>query len=198
MSRKRKASLRERALEMTKQKVEKRLRSGEDSFVEARAGTSEEISEGTGEGTSSVDIVPFEELPAPLEENSSDEEINEDEDYEGTIAEDEIRAIYEDWLSDMKRTDKQKVTMIVYDNYTQRFGLTKTGAAKETGQLFGVNEKTIRRWRKDFLSNSGDFTEDCRGKHDRYHVMTDEQYRDMTLEWVRGHASVKGVPNMPP
>ena len=196
MSRKHKASLRERALEMTKQKVEKRLRSGEDSFVEARAGTSEEISEGTGEGTSSVDIVPFEELPAPLEENSSDEEINEDEDYEGTIAEDEIRAIYEDWLSDMKRTDKQKVTMIVYDNYTQRFGLTKTGAAKETGQLFGVNEKTIRRWRKDFLSNSGDFTEDCRGKHDRYHVMTDEQYRDMTLEWVRGHASVKGVPNM--
>ena len=200
MSRKRKASLRARASEMTKAKIDKRLSSGEDSFEEARTGTSEarseELSEGTGEGASTVDIVSFEELPAPLEENTSDEEINEDEEFEGAIAEDEIHAIYEDWLSDMKRTDKQKVTMMVYDNYTQRFGLTKTGAAKETGQLFGVHEKTIRRWRKEFLSNSGEFFEDGRGRHDRYHVMTDEQYRDMTLEWVRGHASVKGAPNM--
>ncbi|XP_065904950.1 uncharacterized protein [Dysidea avara] len=196
MSRKRKVSLRERASEINKLKVEKRLRSGEVSCEEVRAGTLEEMSEDTREGTSAVDTIPFEDLPAPLEENSSDEEANEDEDYEGSIAEDEIHAIFEDWVSDMKRTDKQKVTMIVYDNYIQRFGLTKTGAAKETGLLFRVNEKTIRRWRKDFLSNSIEFTEDSRGRHNRYHVMMDEQYRDLTLEWVRGHASVKGIPNM--
>ena len=53
---------------------------------------------------------------------------------------------FEDWVSDMKRTDKQKVTMIVYDNYIQRFGLTKTGAAKETGLLFRVNEKVEKRF----------------------------------------------------
>jgi len=123
-----------------------------------RARPSEEISAGNAEESSSVNI---EDLPAPLEVNTSDEEINEDEDYEDKIAEDEIHAIYEDWLSDMKRTDKQKVTMIVYDNYMQRFGLTKTGAAEETGKLFGVNEKTIRRWRKEFLSNTGEFNEDC-------------------------------------
>jgi len=96
----------------------------------------------------------------------------------------------------MKCTDKQKVTMIVYDNYVQRFGLTKTGAAKETGQLFGINEKTIRRWRKEFLSSNEEFNEDCRGRHNRCHVMMDEQYRDMTLEWVWGNASVKGASNM--
>ena len=117
MSRKRKVSLRERASEMNKLKVEKRLRSGEVSCEEVRAGTSEEMSEDTREGTSAVDTVPFEYLPAPLKENSSDEEANEGEDYEGSIAEDEIHATFEDWVSDMKRTDKQKLTMIVYDNY---------------------------------------------------------------------------------
>lgn len=200
MSRKRKASLRARASEMTRQKVERRLSSNEDTSVEVRAGPSEEISERTTspttEESSSVAIVSFEDLPAPLELNMSDEEVNEDEDFEDKIAEDEIHAIYEDWLSDMKRTDKQKVTMIVYDNYIQRFGLTKTGAAEETGKLFGVNEKTIRRWRNEFLSNSGEFDEDWRGRHDRYHVMMDEQYRDIALEWVRQHASVKGTANM--
>ena len=59
MSRKRKASLRERASAMNKLKVEKRLRSGEVSCEEARAGTSEEMSEDTKEGTIAVDTIPL-------------------------------------------------------------------------------------------------------------------------------------------
>ena len=35
----------------------------------------------------------------------------------------------------MKRIDKQKVAMMLYDNYVERMGLQKTEAAKEVGQF---------------------------------------------------------------
>ena len=73
MSRKRNASSRARASEMTRQKMERRLSSNEDTSVEVRAGPFEEISERTTslttEESSSVAIVSFEDLPAPLELN---------------------------------------------------------------------------------------------------------------------------------
>ena len=59
MSRKRKASLRARASEMTRQKVES---SSEDSSIKERARTSEEISEGTAEESRSVDVVTFDDM----------------------------------------------------------------------------------------------------------------------------------------
>ena len=183
VSRKRKASLRARAKEMNEARAErKRL----EMSVEQAAETPEEIS--------SVDLL--DDLPAPIDErNSSDEDMDEDEDYEGAISEDEISAVYCDWINDMERADKQKVAMMMYDNYINRFGLTKTGAAKEVGLLLGINDKTVRLWRKDFLIY-GDFNEDYRGTHKRYCVVMDEQYRDTSLQWIREHASVKGESNM--
>ena len=86
--------------------------------------------------------------------------------------------------------DKLKLAMIMYDNYINRFGLTKTAAGQEVGLLLGINDKTVRLWRKDFLSN-GNFDEDNRGRYRRYCIVMDEQYRDTALEWVRQHASVK-------
>ena len=52
-------------------------------------------------------------------------------------------------------------------NYIKRFGLTKTGAAKEVGLLLGLSDRTVRLWRKDFLTNDGNFSEDGWGKYDR-------------------------------
>jgi len=55
--------------------------------------------------------------------------------------------------------------MMVYDSFLKRFGLTKTGAAKEVGLLLGLSDRTVRLWRKDFLTNDGDFSEDGWGKY---------------------------------
>ena len=46
------------------------------------------------------------------------------------------------------------------------------------------------------MCNDGEFGEDSRGKHVRYQVIFDEDYRDKPLDWVRSHSSVKGKPNM--
>ena len=74
--------------------------------------------------------------------------------------------------------------------------MLKTSAAKEVALCLGIGEKTVRLWRKDFLKNSGGFTVDGRGKYPRSKVLDDKEYRDLALEWVRGHAYVKGKPNM--
>ena len=34
-----------------------------------------------------------------------------------------------------------------------RFGMTAVGAANEAGLVLGVNEKTVRKWRRDFYTN---------------------------------------------
>jgi len=33
----------------------------------------------------------------------------------------------------------------------------------------------------EFLSNGGEFSEDCRGKHVKYEVIFDKEYRDRAL-----------------
>ena len=89
-------------------------------------------------------------LPAPVgteEGCSSDEEEFYDADHEGALTSEDISAIYSDWINEMKRIDKQKMTMLLYDNYVEKMGIRKTQAAREVGLFFGVNDKTVRLWR---------------------------------------------------
>ena len=88
------------------------------------------------------------------------------------------------------------MAMMLHDNYVERFGLKMMAAAGEVGQLLGVNEKTIRLWRKDFVQHQGEFSENCRGKYARYVILEDEEYRDTSLTWVQANAYAKGVPNL--
>ena len=186
-SRKRKDSLKERAKEMNEGNFKAKL---------ARTATIESTIKGP---SIIIDSESFEDLPAPTgieDDYSSDDEHTYDEDYDEKLTSEDISAIYSDWVSEMKRIDKQKMAMMLYDNYVNRMSLQKTEAAKEVGLFLGVSDKTVRLWRKEFMCNDGEFSEDGRGKHVRYQVVFDEDYRDKALDWVRSHSSVKGKPNM--
>lgn len=88
------------------------------------------------------------------------------------------------------------MSIMLTDTFINHFGLTKTGAAKETALFLGVNEKTIRIWRKDFFENRGTFSESKQGKHSRPYILDDEQLRHKAATWVRSNSSCKGQPNM--
>ena len=103
---------------------------------------------------------------------------------------------FEDWIFSLKRDDKKMMSMMMYDNYVSRFGLGKTAAAVEVGQVLGVSDKTIRLWRRDFLTHGGEFSEYQRGMYARYIVIEDEEYKKVALTWIRANSSVKGRPNM--
>jgi len=56
----------------------------------------------------SPDNLP-DDLPAPVDQNSSDEEMGEDdEDFVCLVGEDEISATYSDWISEMQRVISRK------------------------------------------------------------------------------------------
>ena len=134
-------------------------------------------------------------LPAPtntfpdiLSEDSS----TDDEDYD---EEEDVSAMYDDWMNELDREDLQMMAMMMYDYFVRQLKFMKTCAAEEVANCLGISDRTVRAWRKDFLSNHRSFKE-RRGKYAWYDALDDEEYRDMCLEWVRNNAYVKGKPNM--
>ena len=138
-------------------------------------------------------------LPVPSTgeySGESDQSNSGDEEYDEQFREDEADAIYQDWLVTVDREDIKMMSLMLHDNYVNRFGLTKTAASAEVGLLLGFNEKTIRLWRKDFIQNKGEFSEYQRGKYARYIILDDEEYKDMALQWVRSNSYSKETPTM--
>ncbi len=192
-SRKRKRSLKEHADLMRQAKL----------GVGASSSEEQSSSESAGPSRPAEDMNESVQLPRPTEEpdldGSSSEAESSDKDTEVSTAElwnEEIQGSYEDWLFSLDRDDKKMMAMMLYDNYMSRFGLLKTAAAVEVGLVLGISDKTIRMWRRDFLSNGGEFSEYQRGTYARYIVLEDEEYKKMALEWIRSNSSVKGRPNM--
>ena len=107
-----------------------------------------------------------------------------------------MRGHYDDWFHTLEKEDAQMMAMMVYDNYINWFGLLQTKAAEEVALLLNTNEKTIRRWRADWVANNGFFSESTQGKYKSYSVVEDEEYRDLALKWIRENASKKGKPNL--
>ena len=93
----------------------------------------------------------------------------------------EIEGTYEHWIFNLNREDKQMIAMVLYDNYIKRFGLLKTAAAAEVGLVLGITERS-----------GGKFSEYQREKYERYIIISDEEYKEMALAWIRANASVKG------
>ena len=138
-------------------------------------------------------------LPAPMSyqsDVSSDEEVENDNDFCEELSDDERSAIYKDWISELEQEDAKMLTMLLYDNCRSRFGLLKTFAAKEVGLCLGIGEKTVRRLRKNFIADSDKFDVDGRGKQPGGKVIDDKECRELALEWVRADAYVKGELNM--
>ena len=100
------------------------------------------------------------ELPGPsalpIETESGDRE-SDGEDYRGEFTSDDARACYDDWLVTLPKENVQMMAMMLFDSYIERFGLLQAKAAEEVALLLGLNEKTIRRWRYDWIDNKGSF-----------------------------------------
>ena len=73
---------------------------------------------------------------------------------------------------------------------------TETRAAELTARVI-KNEKTVRRWRTDLITNGGSFTEDKYGQYQRTEVLWgNEELNKKASKYVRANAAVKGTPNM--
>lgn len=112
------------------------------------------------------------------------------------LQKEDILSAYEDWLFNLGRDDRKMLAMLLYDKYVTKFKMLKTEAAEEVGSILGVSEKTIRLWRKDFVTSGGEFSEYRRGSYERYAIFADEEYKEMAMTWIQANNNVKGRPNM--
>ena len=179
VSRKRKLSWKSQVKLMNEAKAEKQPQRSDELIQHST--TDETMNE------SDLLPAPTDTLPDVLSDLSTD-----DEDYE---EEEDVSAMYVDWMNELDREDLQMMAMMMYDYFTKQLKFLKTRAAEEVAKCLGISDRTVRAWRKHFLSNHRSF-EERRGKYARYDALDDEEYRDMALEWVRNNAYVKGKPNM--
>ena len=91
-------------------------------------------------------------LPGPSGMSTVSQATDEEDDYRGQFTPDDARACNDDWLQTIGEEDAQMMAMMMYDNYIIRFGLLQTKAAEEVALLLGTNEKTIRRWKLDWIA----------------------------------------------
>ena len=79
----------------------------------------------------------------------------------------------------------------------KELSFTETNAAALTSRVISKNEKTVRRWRTDMVSNGGAFSESNQGRYQRTGVLwANEELNKKAVEYFRANAAVKGKPNM--
>ena len=102
-------------------------------------------------------------MPAP----DSVEDSYRSEEYVSEFLPADASELYKEWLSSVERNDVKMMAMMLYDRFLEHWHFTKTSAAAEVGEILGLNEKTVRSWRKDFYLNKGEFYEYLRGSYER-------------------------------
>ena len=68
-------------------------------------------------------------------------------------------------------------------------------AAQEAASVTGYNERTVRRYWKQYFDNRGKFPESRQGKHVRQCLFSDEALRLEAAMWVRENSYRKGEAN---
>ena len=72
---------------------------------------------------SSGDMDESMQLPWPTEESYSESESSDkDPEVSTDLLCEDIHGVYEDWIFSLNRDDKKMLAMMLYDNYTTRFG----------------------------------------------------------------------------
>ena len=116
----------------------------------------------------------------------------DDEDHDGTAGQGDYKLMYCNWMAEMSRLDQQRIAMMLYDNYRERFGKLKSNAAHEVASFFGISEDGVHLEEVILRRSRRFFCVENRGKYLRYRAIVDEEYKDRVLEWVRAHNNVTG------
>ena len=111
---------------------------------EAKAEKRQQISEELEEQHSTTDVDESNLLPAPtdtLADVFSEDSSMDDEDYE---EEEDISAMYDDWMNELDREDLQMMAKMMYDYFVRQLKFIKTRAAEEVAKCLGISDRTVR------------------------------------------------------
>ena len=108
-----------------------------------------------------------------------------------------MEAFVEGWVQALDHEDRKSLAMLLCFVLVKELSFTETNAAALTARVICKNEKTVRRWRTDLVSNGGAFSESNQGRYQRTGVLwANEELNKKATAYVRANAAVKGKPNM--
>ena len=88
------------------------------------------------------------------EQRHPDDISSTDEDYD---EKEDVLKTYHDWVNKLDRGDLQMMAMMIFDYFFKQLKFFKTRAAEEVAKCLGISDKTVRIWRKDFITNHRSF-----------------------------------------
>ena len=104
----------------------------------------------------------------------------------GAMADEPVQS----WLDNLPRDNLQ---LLLYGRLPTIFGLS----AAVVGEVLHKNERTIRRWVDDFMSNGGEFSDSQQGHYVRNNTLiSNEELCQRAREYVRENAAPRGRPNL--
>jgi hypothetical protein len=108
-----------------------------------------------------------------------------------------MEAFVEGWVQALDHEDRKSLAVLLCFVLVKELSFTETNAAALTARVICKNEKTVRRWRTDLVSNGGAFSESNQGRYQRTGVLwANEELNKKATAYVRANAAVKGKPNM--
>ena len=163
---KRKRFLAEKAENMRRVKQQRRSAMSGVSVSDDREDTSEgvtnrvmveteEVSEMRGETEKNREIVEF----SGLKSSPSSEE----EDF----TEEKAQDCFDDWVVSLPPLDRKMLAVALSETYIKRQKMKQSDAVIETASFVGLNEKTVRKYRREFFSSKGRFLGTKRGRNTR-------------------------------
>ena len=101
------------------------------------------------------------------------------------------------WVQALDHEDRKSLAMLLCFVLVKELSFTETNAAALTSRVISKNEKTVRRWRTDLVSNGGASSESNQGRYQRTGVLwANEELNKKAVEYFRANDAVKGKPNM--
>ena len=201
------------SLNYTRRKDIKSTGEADESNIEVGSGEvrvgSGEVEVGSGEvrvrvgsGETTVEAESSGELMVGAE--SEQARGNSDDEYDPTMKRvkiDDVCAMaaepLNEWLNNLHRDDVQHIALLLYANISKEFSLQKTNTASVVASFLHKNERTIRRWIDDFVSNDGEFSDTQQGHYVRDKtLMSNEELCERATVYVRENAAPRGRPNL--
>ena len=140
---------------------------------------------------------PLSEEDPPSESESENERGDgHTSDEESEFDDVKARELLDDWVEGLPRLDKKYLSVLLFQCFRNRHQMNICDAAVEAAYIAGVNERTIRGYKKEFFENKGSFKESRQGKHKRDCFLHDENLRSEASMWVRANTYKKGAANM--
>ena len=91
---------------------------------------------------------------------------------------------------------RKMFSVLLTETLMNRLKMKSTAAALEAASATGLNEKTVRKYRKEFYENKGSFKDEKRGKYMHHCLLNDENLRLEAAMFIREHGYRKGEANL--